>query len=130
MTATSYTIAAPRWRHFFPVAPSLSASINSIEALTYKPIIIDKEYLIQGARPIDPLVIDPNATEEQFQGGYRCSIEITATPQNGTARISANTLYLEYKPNPGFSGADSFSYRLVNALGQQSNAACVSIVIA
>ena len=73
------------------------------------------------------------------RGEVRCTAErygrngdlIAATaftnPVNGTARFSSNGSFT-YKPNPGFQGADTFTYRVSDGL-ISSNTATVTITV-
>ena len=49
------------------------------------------------------------------------SVIITSQPANGTAEWNVNTQEAIYTPNPGWSGIDTFTYRVFDADGQQLN---------
>jgi len=49
------------------------------------------------------------------------SVIITSQPANGTAAWNAATEQAIYTPNPGWSGVDTFTYRVFDAYGQQVN---------
>ena len=55
--------------------------------------------------------------------------QILGQPQNGVARVSNDGRRMSYVSN-GFVGADSFSYRMVNAYGQVSEPACCYVTAA
>jgi len=59
-------------------------------------------------------------------GGQAASLAIAAPAAHGTATV--NGLTLNYAPNVGFAGSDSFTYTATNALGT-STAATVSITV-
>ena len=54
---------------------------------------------------------------------------IMAEPYNGYARLSADRMSMVYLPRTGFTGHDSFSYCLINNLGQYSKNFCVYIKV-
>lgn len=94
----------------------------------YVRIPLKKEWLIQGANPIDPSVVDEDGTgTNQFQGGYRCAPKLISRAAHGHARISDDKLALEYRPDMGYFGVDAFAFKLVNALGQESEAYCINL---
>ena len=113
-------------------APGTKVRIDIVNGLDaenmYVRIPIAKKWLIQGANPIDPNIITPDGTgSNEFQGGYRCTLKLISRAAHGHARISDDKLALEYRPDMGYLGVDSFAYRLVNALGQESPAYCVRV---
>jgi hypothetical protein len=55
--------------------------------------------------------------------------QILGQPQNGVARVSNDGRRMSYVSN-GFTGNDSFSYRMVNAYGQVSEPACCYVTAA
>lgn len=88
------------------------------------------KWLIQGANPIDPSIVKPDGTgTNQFQGGYRCTIKLISQAAHGSVRISDDKSALEYRADMGYAGNDSFAYRMVNALGQESPAYCVRVQV-
>lgn len=56
------------------------------------------------------------------------TVEIGQLASSGTA-IAQPTGRIEYRPNPGFKGVDTFTYRVRDALGALSNEAKVTITI-
>jgi hypothetical protein len=123
MNAT-YNVAPP------PVGTNVLIEIeNDLSENAYVPISM-KPYLIQGANPLEPSIITnpaANSVVPQFQGGYRCHIRLLTRARHGHVRIADNKLGFEYRPDMGYYGDDSFSYCLVNSLGQRSDAACVRL---
>ncbi|MCC6631032.1 MAG: cadherin-like domain-containing protein [Gammaproteobacteria bacterium] len=55
------------------------------------------------------------------------SIQFLARPTNGTVAIEANQV--RYTPNSGYSGTDSFRYRMVDDFGAISPAATVTVTV-
>jgi uncharacterized repeat protein (TIGR01451 family) len=49
------------------------------------------------------------------------SVIVTSQPANGTAAWNAGTEQAIYTPKPGWSGVDTFTYRVFDASGQQLN---------
>lgn len=103
--------------------------INNIDMKDlYIRIPMKKEWFIQGANPLDPTIVDPSGMgENQFQGGYRCTLKLISRAANGHARISDDKFAFEYRPDMGFYGTDSFAFRMVNAMGQESSAYCIRL---
>lgn len=96
----------------------------------YTRIPIKRSLLIQGARPRDPNLIEPDGSVfNQFQGGYRCTLKLATRAAHGHARISDDKLAFEYKPDLGYEGSDAFAYRLVNSMGQESAAYCIHVSV-
>lgn len=77
--------------------------------------------LIQGTSPVDSTLISAeDPTGKQIQGGYRCQLRILKRPAHGAVRIAWHNLGFEYRPDIGYYGEDSFSYFVVNSMGQES----------
>lgn len=55
------------------------------------------------------------------------AISIAVAPAHGTAVVEAGAV--RYTPVNGFSGGDTFQYRLIDELGKRSNAATVTITV-
>ena len=55
------------------------------------------------------------------------SVSIAAAPAHGTAVIVGGAI--RYTPASGYSGGDTFQYRLIDELGRNSNAATVTITV-
>jgi hypothetical protein len=130
MAGHSIKLTQPFFRHFIPVAEDILVHTPATQVL--RPFVIDlSKWLIQGAYPIDPKLISKadNHTAWQFQGGYRCTIEILSQPANGIATISENQLGLAYTPKITYRGPDAFGYRIVNVMGQPSDAYCVTLYV-
>jgi ELWxxDGT repeat protein len=53
-------------------------------------------------------------------------IEILTQPAHGTATLGSSSI--SYSPDAGFTGADRFTYRVLDAQGNPSNAATVSVM--
>ncbi|MBK1442772.1 gliding motility-associated C-terminal domain-containing protein, partial [Parapedobacter sp. ISTM3] len=56
------------------------------------------------------------------------SIEIVSQPQNGTLTVNPDGT-VTFKPNPGYTGPVTFSYRVKDSAGNWSNVATVSITV-
>jgi VCBS repeat-containing protein len=56
------------------------------------------------------------------------TVEIGIVPSQGVASVAANGR-INYTPNPGFRGTDSFTYRVRDTLGALSNEATVTVRI-
>ena len=103
-------ISRPIYRIFKPVVSEqvFKSPKTSFLYLNMKP------FLIQGANPVDEEVLN---AENQFQGGYRCTLKIVTPPTFGTAQVSDNHLGFDYIPKSIYwMGKDSFSYSVVNAM--------------
>jgi ELWxxDGT repeat protein len=70
--------------------------------------------------------VSVTANDSDFDSSLSApGIEILTTPANGTATLSSGVI--TYTPNDGFSGIDRFTYRVLDAQGNPSNAAWVSV---
>lgn len=75
--------------------------------------------------------IDVLANDTPYSAAIdRASLEILRSPRFGNASVDASNGTINYTPTSGFSGADSFEYRVMDAQGHASNAAFVSIAVA
>lgn len=125
----SRNILRPAFRHFVPRSEDLVVHTPQGQATEFFYISL-KHLLIQGAHPIDSNLISlADVTGTQFQGGYRCFPEIVGAPFHGEAQLSWDRLGFEYKPELDYRGGDSFSYRLRNVMGQESNVSCVALFV-
>lgn len=64
---------------------------------------------------------------DNSNGGGALTAELMSTTTSGVLVLSANGSFT-YTPNPGFTGADSFTYRAVSSVGPGNNAT-VSITV-
>lgn len=130
MSALSNHVLAPIFRHFIPRSEDLVIHTPGSQSVEFFYISL-KHLLIQGANPIDSNLISraDSTLSPQFQGGYRCFPEILSDPSHGVVQLSGNRLGFEYRPEMGYRGGDSFSYRLRNVMGQESNVSCVSLFV-
>lgn len=133
MPRLSMNLTAPIFRHFWPTVPSFPVIHFTPPPTSPKAalrIYMDR-YLIQGANPIDPSIIstEDNNHTHQFQGGYRCTLQIVILPGHGTLKISDDGLSFEYSPALGYIGGDSFCYRIVNVMGQYSEYGYIQLLI-
>lgn len=133
MTRRSMNLTAPMFRHFWPTVPEFP--VIHFTPPASKPLtairILMHRYLIQGANPIDPEIISKadNNVNRQFQGGYRCSLQLVILPGHGSLRISDDGLSFEYTPNIGYIGGDAFCYRIVNVMGQYSEYGYIQFLV-
>ncbi|MBG6234114.1 gliding motility-associated-like protein [Pedobacter sp. CAN_A7] len=59
----------------------------------------------------------------------KASIVIKTQPQSGKLTIDPITGLITYTPNPGFEGADFFTYTVKDNFGAESNEATVNIIV-
>ncbi len=78
---------------------------------------------------IEILTLPLDGPDGQFLGGFRCTLEILTPCVHGQARIGYDHRTFEYRPNFGYTGRDSFSYRVRTVFGQESDAACVQLYV-
>jgi hypothetical protein len=130
MPRLSMNIAQPIFRHFFPIAKDFVFHTPTSQTSWFFNMSM-KELLIQGAYPLDQHIISKadDVVVPQFQGGYRCELEILTQPQHGTVKISDDRMGFAYRPLLTYRGGDAFSYRLRNVVGQVSNACCISLFV-
>lgn len=79
--------------------------------------------------PIETFNLVSTGPDGQFLGAFHCRLEILSPCANGVARIGQDKRSFEYRRNTGYTGRDSFSYRVISSLGQQSDAACVQLYV-
>ena len=58
------------------------------------------------------------------------NVIITQPPRNGTLNTSANGLFISYKANAGYTGKDSFKFKVADTSQLESNIATVSLTVA
>ncbi|WP_081220905.1 Ig-like domain-containing protein [Pseudoalteromonas luteoviolacea] len=77
-----------------------------------------------------PVDIDVLANDSDSDGTLVFdSIEITTNPSNGQVTLNASDSVLVYTPSSGFSGTDSFQYRVQDNENQFSNIASVTVTV-
>lgn len=110
----------PRWRNFSAVAEALdfSGQMN-------QPIEINlKNYLLQGANPIDNDVLN----EKKFQGAFFLNYRAVSSPKFGKLEPGSYGTGWRYYPKKDYVGTDSFDYVLNNG-SQDSNYAVINIEV-
>jgi uncharacterized protein YhjY with autotransporter beta-barrel domain len=63
-----------------------------------------------------------NVTSNDLDGPFT-ALAIATAPTHGTATVNPATLAVTYTPTNGYSGADSFTYTVTNAVGRSAPAA-------
>lgn len=77
-----------------------------------------------------PVDIDVLANDSDADGSLVfSSIEITTNPENGQVSLNSSDGILVYTPSSGFSGTDSFQYRVQDNENQFSNIASVTVTV-
>jgi len=61
------------------------------------------------------------------EDGDEISFELVSDPENGT--LTGELPNLVYTPDPGFTGEDYFDFKVIDALGAESNVARVTIIV-
>lgn len=79
--------------------------------------------------PVETFDLSSTGPDGQFLGAFNCRLEILSPCTNGVARLGQDKRSFEYRRNTGYTGRDSFSYRVISSLGQQSDAACVQLYV-
>lgn len=116
-------VSRPLYRAFKPGAWEKTFRLQTKFFPAYLPM---KSFLIQGAVPRSDSVF---LAENNFQGGYRCTLKIVTQAQQGNVTIAEDKLGFEYVPHsPVWMGPDSFSYAIVNCFGQESDAKCIYLI--
>lgn len=57
------------------------------------------------------------------------SVEVVSAPTNGATSVNTGTGMVTYTPSENYFGSDSFSYRVMDELGEWSNTATVTLTI-
>ncbi|NND44824.1 MAG: tandem-95 repeat protein [Xanthomonadales bacterium] len=81
------------------------------------PVAVDDQYEVtqdSSGNLLDVLVNDSDPEDDAIE-----LVSVT-TPQHGTASLSGDQV--SYTPNPGYTGTDSFSYTIRDALGAEATA--------
>ena len=74
-----------------------------------------------------PLVIDVLGNDDSGNSTLdKLTIEIISPPAHGAVSVNADGT-VTYTPNPGYTGADSFQYRVKDAFGYYTNVATVTL---
>jgi len=90
------------------------------------PVVNNDKYETDANKAVTNDVITNDKTNGQDIS--KTKIEVTIQPAHGKLTINPNGTVV-YTPSPGFTGEDSYSYRLVDEFGYYSNVAVVSIKI-
>lgn len=75
------------------------------------------------ANPVSAIVpygAGPTPITLNITGGTPTSVNVLFTPLHGTATVNGTTI--TYQPNPGYAGADTFTYGASNAAGNSAQA--------
>lgn len=67
--------------------------------------------------------------EDETYAATWCEPVICTQPYNGFARISDDRKAILYVPNPGYTGADAFSYTIITSRGQTAETKCFYITV-
>lgn len=95
----------------------------NIERPNEAPAAVDDQYAVEQDSSGNLLDVLSNDSDPENDAIALLSV---GSPQHGTASISGDMV--SYTPNPGYTGADSFSYTIEDALGAQATA-LVSITV-
>nr|WP_121270619.1 gliding motility-associated C-terminal domain-containing protein [Pedobacter schmidteae] len=103
-----------------------SESNNSptVTAVPKSPVAVDDKVETKANSPIIIPVLtndDPGNSSLDV-----LTIEIVTQPQHGTVKVNADGT-VTFSPTPGYTGADSFQYRVKDAFGYYTNVATVSL---
>ncbi|GAA4914128.1 CshA/CshB family fibrillar adhesin-related protein [Mucilaginibacter defluvii] len=76
-----------------------------------------------------PVIIDVDRNDLPGNSSFdQQSIEILTQPKNGTVQVGADGT-VTYTPNDGYTGTDSFTYRIKDLYGYYTNPATVNLTI-
>ncbi|RYZ99383.1 MAG: gliding motility-associated C-terminal domain-containing protein, partial [Sphingobacteriaceae bacterium] len=108
----------------------LSRSVTDDDSITIQvgrsPIAIDDNYQTNIDAPLNAVVVaNDNAGSSTFD---LQTVEVVKQPEHGTVIVNENGT-ITYTPNPGYSGTDTFSYKLRDELGYSTNVATVTITV-
>jgi len=74
-----------------------------------------------------PVIINVLANDDPGNSTLdQLTVEIVLQPQHGTVKVNPDGT-ITYTPNPGFTGADSFQYRVKDAFGYYTNVATANL---
>ncbi|MGZ3757715.1 MAG: CshA/CshB family fibrillar adhesin-related protein [Mucilaginibacter sp.] len=107
-----------------PSGNTVTSTASVTTAVPPSPIAVNITTIALTGQPVTiPVVKDGNPGNSTFDP---TSIQIITQPQHGTLTINPDGT-ITYTPNVGYTGPDSFSYRLKDANGYFTNVATVSI---
>ena len=76
------------------------------------------------------IIIDVLANDSDPDGSLNPStVTIITEPSNGSTAINATSGAITYTPHSGFSGTDTFGYRVKDNEGRESNTATVTVTV-
>jgi hypothetical protein len=108
-------------------AAQSSITLRGIRLLgeqSYAPIARDDVFATDEDTPVTGNLLDNDDTD----GTPIARIERLTEPAHGTLTLAGDGSFT-YTPEADFNGSDSFSYRLVDTQGRESNAATVSLTV-
>lgn len=77
-----------------------------------------------------PVIIDVLSNDSDPDGAVDpSSVVVFASPGHGTTSVDPTTGAITYTPTSGYTGPDSFTYRVLDDSGASSNSATVNIVV-
>ena len=104
----------------------VAAEIKVICDQTIQPFVPD-EYIITIDNIFGGETLAP--TDEETYAATWCEPVICTQPYNGFARMSDDRKSIIYVPNPGYTGADAFSYTIITLRGQTAETKCIYITV-
>ena len=107
---------------------TVTITINA-DSPRIKPVAVNDTRITEENKPVTIEVVS-NDKLDSLAKLDEYTLEIVSQPLNGSAEISQTTKEIAYTPDNSYSGADSFSYQLLdNITKQKSNEAVISITI-
>ncbi|WP_421939937.1 DUF7507 domain-containing protein [Pedobacter sp.] len=74
-----------------------------------------------------PIVINVLANDDPGNSTLdKLTVEVVVKPKNGTVKVNADGT-ITYTPNPGYTGEDTFTYKVKDAYGYETNVASVTL---
>lgn len=86
----------------------------------------DNITLVEGSSIVITVLANDQDAENQLNIQ---AVQVITPPQSGTTSVNNATGQINYQPDPGYFGADQFTYQVADQLGELSNIATVTITI-
>ena len=111
-------------------SPGAACDAGAVQLALPAPVAADQSYQTTASTPLDEPVGSLQVGVADDNSGSSSWTSVLGTgPGHGTVTVHSDGSFT-YTPDPGFAGADSFTYRLTDNLGLSSAPATVTISVA
>ncbi|SMC70486.1 DUF7507 domain-containing protein [Pedobacter africanus] len=97
---------------------------TTVTVVPKSPVAVDDKLETKANSPVViPVLNNDDPGNSSFD---QLTVEIVTQPQHGTVKVNTDGT-VTFSPNPGYTGADAFQYRVKDAFGYYTNLATVTI---